>query len=220
MKLTWKTAVGAGLWLIFVAITIAAGVSLWNRALREHDRGADLKRSVSLITAEANDFIDMSTEPDSPMTFKESFDRAEAVVAKTQELSVQVQASSLPAADEQNLRAYLNGLGDVLRFQDQEDHKKLALSGSSSAVDEALAQGRTSNPYLAEAYLSTARKALGDLRKNAAEAEAAANARRKAVKAFRPKLAKLRSALPEYRLISDAELGKLDPPEKTSSKPA
>jgi hypothetical protein len=179
---------------------------------------ADLRRSVSGVTAGLNDFIDVNMDEGSAITFSETFDLAAEEVRRAREVSLTVQTLGLDRAERTALRSYLASVANLVRLREQEERKVLALSGSNSALEEAFAQARNSSPYTADVYLASARRALKDLSQAEQERVAIEKDRRQHVKALGAHLPKLRTTLAGYDLVADAELAKMDPPEKPAAK--
>jgi hypothetical protein len=131
---------------------------------------------------------------------------------------VSAQVAAIDDTTKEALRSYLAGVSDVVRLREQEARKALSLSGSTTAAREAIDQAKSASPYTADVYISSARHALSDMNNAEQERADAEKQRRGHVKALRAALVKLRPALSGYSLVSDAELAKLDPPEKPAPK--
>jgi hypothetical protein len=131
---------------------------------------------------------------------------------------VKSQVADVDGEQKTALRAYLAGVTNLVRLREQESRKALAYSGSNSVVQDAIAQAKSASVYAADAYISNARRALGDMTKAASEQAAAEKDSKEQVRAFRSQLAKLRPALAGYEIVTDAELAKLDPPDKAAAK--
>jgi hypothetical protein len=218
VSVSWKTAVGAAAWVLVVLAILGLGRETFRHFSKPWNEVNELHRAVAESTAALNDFIDVQTDPNSGITFQEAFELADAEIRRANDASIRAQVVAMDPAERSALRGYLADTATLARLREQVSRKVLAYSGSNSAVEEALAQARSASPYTADVYISSARKALGEMSKAAEEQAVTEKELREHVRAFRARLAKTRPTLSDYRLVADAELAKLDPPEKPAEK--
>lgn len=208
----WRTAFLSAIWVIVVAGLVGSGVSLYHYQARAWDDREGFRRAIAETTGGFNDLTDATTDANGAITFKEFFDLGDQEVRRLSDASVRAQVLPMPEQERTALRSYLSGISNVVRLQEQDARKGLALSGSNSAVEEAVDQAKSSNSYTADVYLSSARRALKEFTKAAAEKEASRKDLLEHVRSFRAQLPNLRASLGGYSTVADAELAKLDPP--------
>jgi len=166
----------------------------------------DIQKTVAENTVAVNDLLEFEIKTNSA-TYAELFERSDDRLKKLADATIPVGTSLLPDDEKASVKAYLEGLQQLVRLEAAVYRKSLAADAAFDTAKDAVHEMSTADYYSRDYVRKRAVDALADSDKDLHELEAAHREFVANLTSFRKSLATLRNTLNEYKLLDDAFLG-------------